>query len=122
MDYEFLRDVTGQVIVRFSMGHEAMGHWINEELNGDFNLLDRIEDAAVAVKGSECPWLLAGHEYTLLMDSEEVMICANRLAFAGDEMEEGMNYYDQESRACCGIEDFLLVLKNYRSFIVKYSA
>ena len=35
MDYEFLRDVTGQVIVRFSMGHEAMGHWINEELNGD---------------------------------------------------------------------------------------
>lgn len=31
------------------------------------------------------------------------MIYANQLAFAGDEMEEGVNYYDygQESRACC---------------------
>jgi uncharacterized protein YacL (UPF0231 family) len=28
MDYEFLRDVTGQVIVRFSMGHEVIGQAI----------------------------------------------------------------------------------------------
>lgn len=76
----------------------------------------------MAAKGRECPWLLEGHEYTLLTDNKEVMVCANQLAFARDEMEERMNYYDQRSRACCGIEDFLLVLKNYRSFIVKYSA
>ncbi|MDW5499967.1 protein YacL [Pseudomonas lundensis] len=120
MDYEFLRDVTGQVIVRFSMGHEVIGHWINEELKGDLNLLDRIEAGAAEVKGSERQWQLEGHEYTLLMDGEEVMIRANLLEFEGDEMEEGMNYYDEESLSFCGVEDFLQVLKAYRSFMLKY--
>jgi uncharacterized protein YacL (UPF0231 family) len=32
MDYEFLRDITGVVKVRMSMGHEAVGHWFNEEV------------------------------------------------------------------------------------------
>ena len=27
MDYEFLRDITGVVKVRMSMGHEVVGHW-----------------------------------------------------------------------------------------------
>lgn len=30
MDYEFLRDITGVVKVRMSMGHEVVGHWFNE--------------------------------------------------------------------------------------------
>ncbi|MGB9098413.1 YacL family protein, partial [Erwinia sp.] len=29
MEYEFLRDLTGGVKVRMSMGHEAVGHWFN---------------------------------------------------------------------------------------------
>ncbi|MGP2731207.1 YacL family protein, partial [Serratia marcescens] len=87
---------------------------------GDFNLLDRIEAGAAEVKGSERQWQLEGHEYTLLMDGEEVMIRANQLEFEGDEMEEGMNYYDEESLSFCGVEDFLLVLKAYRSFMLKY--
>ncbi|WBF46263.1 protein YacL [Serratia rubidaea] len=120
MDYEFLRDVTGQVIVRFSMGHEAIGHWINEELKGDLNLLARIESGAAQVKGSERQWQLEGHEYTLLMDGEEVMIRANQLLFEGDEMEEGMSYYDEESLSFCGVEDFLAVLKAYRHFMLNY--
>ncbi|MGL6020757.1 MAG: protein YacL [Gibbsiella quercinecans] len=120
MDYEFLRDVTGQVMVRFSMGHEAIGHWINEEVKGDLALLDKIEAGAEQVKGSERQWQLEGHEYTLLMDGEEVMIRANQLAFEGDEMEEGMNYYDDESLSFCGVEDFLAALKAYRAFIRQY--
>lgn len=120
MDYEFLRDVSGQVIVKFSMGHEVIGHWFNEELTGNFTLLDRIEAGAAKVKGSERQWQLEGHEFTLLMDGEEVMIRANQLEFKGDEMEEGMHYYDDESLSFCGVEDFLLVLKAYRSFMLKY--
>lgn len=48
----------------------------------------------------------AGHEYTLWMDGEEVMVRANQLEFSGDEMEEGMSYYDEESLSLCGVEDF----------------
>jgi uncharacterized protein YacL (UPF0231 family) len=116
MDYEFLRDITGVVKVRMSMGHEVVGHWFNEEVKENLALLDEVEQAAHALKGSERSWQRAGHEYTLWMDGEEVMVRANQLEFAGDEMEEGMNY-DEESLSLCGVEDFLQVVAAYRNFV-----
>ena len=88
MDYEFLRDITGVVKVRMSMGHEAVGHWFNEEVKEDLALLDEVEQAAKTVKAVNARQR-AGHEYTLWMDGEEVMVRANQLEFSGDEMEEG---------------------------------
>ena len=117
MDYEFLRDITGVVKVRMSMGHEVFGHWVNEEVKENLALLDEVEQAAHALKGSERTWQREGHEYTLWMDGEEVMVRANQLEFAGDEMEEGMNYYDEESLSLCGVEDFLQVVAAYRNFV-----
>ncbi|MCW2478787.1 protein YacL [Candidatus Symbiopectobacterium sp. NZEC135] len=117
MDYEFLRDVSGQVIVRMSMGHEAVGHWFNEEVKEQLALLDEVEEAARDVAGSERQWQKVGHEYTLLLDSEEVLIRANQLSFAMDEMEEGMSYYDEESLALCGVDDFLTLVTKYREFV-----
>ena len=117
MDYEFLRDITGVVKVRMSMGHEVVGHWFNEEVKENLALLDEVEQAAHALKGSERSWQRVGHEYTLRMDGEEVMVRANQLEFAGDEMEEGMNYYDEESLSLCGVEDFLQVVAAYRNFV-----
>ena len=117
MDYEFLRDITGVVKVRMSMDHEAIGHWFNEEVKGNLALLDEVEQAARTVKGSERSWQRAGHEYTLWLDGEEVMIRANQLEFSGDEIEEGMSYYDEESLSLCGVEDFLQVVAAYREFM-----
>ncbi|AHB96492.1 hypothetical protein CFSAN002064_16960 [Salmonella enterica subsp. enterica serovar Heidelberg str. CFSAN002064] len=119
MDYEFLRDVTGGVKVRMSMGHEVVGHWFNEEVKDNLSLLDEVEQAARTVKGSERSWQRAGHEYTIWMDGEEVMIRANQLDFSGDEMEEGMSYYNEESLSLCGMEDFLRVVAAYREFVSK---
>ncbi len=97
MDYEFLRDITGVVKVRdVETYHEVIGHWFNEEVKGNLALLDEVEQAARTVKGSERSWQRAGHEYTLWLDGEEVMIRANQLEFSGDEIEEGMSYYDEE--------------------------
>lgn len=118
MDYEFLRDITGTVKVRMSMGHEVVGHWFNEEVKENLALLDEVEQAAQAVKGSERQWQRVGHEYTLWLDGEEVMVRANQLEISGDEMEEGMRYYDEESFSLCGVEDFLQVLRAYRHFIL----
>lgn len=117
MDYEFLRDITGTVKVRMSMGHEAIGHWFNEEVKENLALLDEVEQAASTVKGSERQWQRTGHEYTILLDEEEVMVRANQLEFAGDEIEEGMSYYDEESLSICGTEDFLQVITAYRRFL-----
>ena len=117
MDYEFLRDITGVVKVRMSMGHEVVGLWFNEEVKETLALLDEVAQAALALKGSERSWQRAGHEYTLWMEGEEVMVRANQLEFAGDEMEEGMNYYDEESLSLCGVEDFLPGVAAYRNFV-----
>ena len=117
MDYEFRHDVTGQVVAVFSMGHEVVPHSLNEEVKGNLELLAQVEQAAAEVKGSERQWQLTGHEYTLWLDGEEVMVRANQLAVEGDEMEEGMSYYDEESLSFCGLEDFLQALDKYRAFI-----
>lgn len=52
MDYEFLRDITGVVKVRMSMGHEVVGHWFNEEVKDNLALLDEVEQAARTVKAA----------------------------------------------------------------------
>jgi len=120
MEYEFLRDVTGQIKVRMSMDHEAVGHWFNEEVKHDPGLLDEVEAAIEDVKGSVRQWQRIGSEYTIFLDEEEVMIRANLLALEDDGMEEGMNYYDEESLSFCGIEDFVLVITAYRQFVNQY--
>lgn len=117
MEYEFLRDITGKVKVRMTMDHEAVGHWFNEEVDENVALLDEVEAAAQEVKGSVRQWQRIGKEYTLWMDEEEVMIRANQLALEDDGMEEGMNYYDEESLSFCGVEDFLAVIAAYRAFL-----
>jgi len=117
MEYEFLRDLTGQVKVRMSMDHEAVGHWFNEEVKENLALLDEVEAAMRGIKVSERQWQRIGHEYTLWMDDEEIMIRANHLALEDDGLEEGMNYYDEESLSFCGVEDFLAVMNAYRQFL-----
>gem|GEM_PF-18623 len=117
MEYEFLRDVTGQVKVRMSMDHEAVGHWFNEEVKDNLALLDDVEAAAREVKGTINQWQRVGHEYTLWLDEEEVMIRANQLALEDDGIEEGMTYYDEECLSFCGVEDFLAVIAAYRQFM-----
>lgn len=122
MEYEFLRDITGRVKVRMSMDHEAVGHWFNEEVKLNLALLDDVENAMRDLKGSERQWQHIGHEYTLWMDDEEVMIRANQLALEDDGLEEGMNYYDEESLSFCGVEDFLAVIQAYRQFLQQYGS
>ncbi|MEH0832019.1 protein YacL [Pectobacterium cacticida] len=117
MDYEFLRDVTGRIIVRMSMGHEAVGHWFNEEVKGQLSVLDDVEEAARALVGSERQWQHVGHEYTLSLDEDAVMVQANSLSFITDELEDGMSYYDEESLSFCGLDDFLALIAKYREFV-----
>lgn len=119
MEYQFFQDITGEISAKFSMDYEAVGYWLNEEIKGDFSLLDEIEAGYESIKGSEKQWELIGHEYTLVLDDEEVMIRANQLAFETEGLEEGMSYYDNESVAFCGIDDFMSMLNDYRQFVLE---
>ncbi|MGL5951971.1 MAG: YacL family protein, partial [Providencia rustigianii] len=44
MDYQFLKDITGSITAKFSMDHEAIGYWLNEEIKNDLSLLDTIAE------------------------------------------------------------------------------
>lgn len=116
MDYDFLRDITGQVHVTCSMGHEAIGHWFNEEVKGDLGLLDQVEANVCRLTGGQESWQSIGHAYTFWTDGEEVIIRANEIAFVTEELEPGLSYYDEESLSLCGREDFLQLLNHYRDF------
>ncbi len=119
MDYTFFQDITGQISAKFSMDHEAVGYWLNEEVKCDLTLIDAINAAYDEIKGSENQREFIGHEYTLLIDDEEIMIKANQMVFETDDLEEGLSYYDNESVAFCGIDDFQNMLKDYCAFVLE---
>ncbi len=101
------------------MDHEAIGYWLNDEIQGDISLIDQILTEMDEVKGSEKQWQLIGKEYSLSIDDEEIMVRANTLHFETDDLEEGMSYYDNESIAFCGLDDFATMLQKYRLFILE---
>ena len=119
MDYEFQRDLTGGILARFFFFFEAIGYWLNDEIQGDISLIDQILTEMDEVKGSEKQWQLIGKEYSLSIDDEEIMVRANTLHFETDDLEEGMSYYDNESIAFCGLDDFATMLQKYRLFILE---
>ncbi len=117
MEYQFVKDIDGRVRVRMSMDHEVIGQWFNEEVREDPSLLDQVEQAARKLKGTEQQWQHIGREYTIALNDDEVMIQANLLNFSVEELDEGMSYYDQESLAFCGFEDFFALVTAYRQFV-----
>ena len=54
----------------------------------------------------------------MFLDADEVMVRANNLAIETDEiLEDDFHYYDEESIAFCGTQDFIHFLEAYVDFI-----
>ncbi|TNH04805.1 UPF0231 family protein [Testudinibacter sp. TR-2022] len=121
MDFQFTCDYLGKPLVRCSMDHEAVAAWINSEIDGDWAKLDAVFNIIEQAKQHAAPHFeqrLEGREFFIVVNAEEVMVQANNLSFACDDMiEDGFGYYDQESLAFCGLEDFERLLLQYRDFI-----
>ena len=66
--------------------------------------------------------MFEGKEYSLYFTNDEVMVKANNLEDDFDEslMEEGFNFYNEESIAFCGLDDFEAFLKAYHKFMKTY--
>lgn len=118
MDYEFRRDPFGGYRARFSMGHEAIGLWLIDEVGKDeekldelFAIIDRLSSRALV------EYQLPGGDYSLLLTHEEAEVKANVLNIALDEDLDDLAYYDDEQLAMCGLEDFAQVLGSWRAFI-----
>ncbi|MDU8923756.1 YacL family protein [Pasteurellaceae bacterium LIM206] len=120
MDYQFT-SYLNHVTVSCSMGHEAVANWFNGEVRQNSRLISTALAALQQVKHSftQSDIRLIGAEYSLFINADEVMVRANNLSISGDEpeMEEDFHYYDEESIAFCGLEDFERFLQSYLNFI-----
>lgn len=125
MEYQFTHTMHG-VMAKCSMDHEAFARWLNTEISLNPDTLNDIFTAIERCRQSKDPyyeWFLEGREYSLYLSLEEVMVKANNLDMTFEEVEEiesGFGFYDEESIAFCGLEDFELFLTAYQRFLQTY--
>lgn len=125
MEYQFTHTMHG-VVAKCSMDHEAFARWLNSEIAANPKDLPHIFHEISRCKSSYPNYYEAvfeGREYSLYLSSDEVVAKANSLEMAFDDLDEigeGLNYYDEESIAFCGLEDFEAFLTAYQKFITTY--
>ena len=102
------------------MGHEAVGIWLEQAINMDLAGISRLLTQIQLLQTQALEQLeFLGAEFSLFLNQEEAKIVANILLSDNDELPEDMSFYDQESLALCGLEDFEQMLLSYQRFIQK---
>jgi|TARA_B110001454_G_scaffold75870_1_gene73437 uncharacterized protein YacL (UPF0231 family) len=120
VDYDFSFDEYDKPVAEFSMGHEAIGTWFNDELGKNeqrieeiIEILDQLVNRRIQQRQIE------GTEYKLRMNQENVEVIALSLGLELDEeLPENTNVYEDESFAECGLEDFQEALISWQEFIL----
>lgn len=122
MEYEFIHDViTGGAKAKFSLEHQIVGPWLEIELGQNTAKLEEILTAIDLVESGKCQEkLITGHEYSLVVNQEDVHIQANALLNGEEKLpeefsEDGMNFDGQDSSSC-GVEDFRTLLLSWAKF------
>ncbi|MBU2862809.1 YacL family protein [Reinekea forsetii] len=116
MDFEFRYNEQGLPVAEFSMGHEAIGRWLSDELGSNLakiNLLleviEQIEQAHLAEK------TLFGTELTLYLSSDDVEV---KSIYGDDEedLPEETHLSDSSSTANCGLPDFKQAVEEWLDY------
>ncbi|NQY26995.1 MAG: YacL family protein [Piscirickettsiaceae bacterium] len=120
MEYEFQRNtLTGALVADFSMGQEILGFWFVEELGECSEKHEELCQIIVRLQSNQLKdWRMIGKALSIELDGEEVRVFANELESGEEfELEDALSLYVDESEAFCGLEDFYVVLQNWRVFI-----
>lgn len=120
MDHEFVRDIEGRFIARLSMGHEAFGSWLTDELGTDVARCDELLAIIKHIPQSDDGYECKGDVFRLYLDQEAATVSALELQFetsSEQSQELGLSYYDDELFAACGLDDFEQLLTAWRTFI-----
>lgn len=120
MDYNFTFDEYDKPIAEFSMGHEAIGTWFSDELGANQQRIDELIDIIDQLTHHRIQQRqIEGIEYQLRLNQENVEVIALSLDLEIDqELPEDSQFYDEESYAECGLEDFQEALVSWQEFIL----
>lgn len=123
MDYEFRRNTFDNTLhAQFSMGHEAIGRWLLDELGTSQQIIDDVVLNLKQVIDNGGEWRRAGRVFHFQVTQEAALIQANVLSEDIDEEmpEKDFHVYDEESHSLCGPEDLLFALEAWQDFLVRY--
>ena len=122
MDYQFRHDIYGLPIAKFSMGHEAIGQWLSDELgenrlktNELINIISQIECGDIGfkeIKGSQL--LLSLNLINAEVEALESDYIEDDFTQSSDDIDQ---LHDCELKAECGISDFKLAIIDWLDFI-----
>lgn len=119
MDFQFSQYL-GQTLVKCSMEHQAIAHWLNIEVDNNIAMIKQLLQQIYPLQHHQFAQELSieGKEYSLYIDKDKVICQANSLAFNHEQalLEQDFSYYDAEAMASCGLEDFINLLHSYLEF------
>lgn len=124
MDYDFTHDVYGAFCAEFSMGHEALGYWFTYELRSRQAVIAELLQITSALQQQQRQdYLMEGAEYNLMLNQDEAIVRAHALDAYDDtaEPDDNLVFYDQESTASCGLDDFIEILQGWQQFTAQPS-
>ncbi|WP_394247668.1 YacL family protein [Vibrio profundi] len=120
MEFEFTRNtLMGEYYVKCSMGHEIIGRWLQEEIGKDKTKIEQVRAIINQARTNMSQELtLLGKEISLSINSDEVTVQENVLGH-DVEMDESseFDFYNCESTADCGIDDFDLLIEQWVEFL-----
>ncbi|WP_024871349.1 YacL family protein [Tolumonas lignilytica] len=121
MDHEFVRDIEGRCLARLSMGHEAFGFWLTDELGVDISQCNELLKTTARLLHGGDDFKLSGKTFCLYLDQDSATVSALELQFETEieDNELGLSYYDDELFAACGLDDFEQLLLAWRDFITE---
>ena len=120
MEFEFIRNtLMGEYYVKCSMGHEIIGRWLQEEIGKDAQKIAQVDQLIEqALTAPQQEHTLIGSEISLSIQGDEVIVQENVLSH-GEELDADSEYdfYDCESTASCGLEDFSQAIEQWKRFL-----
>lgn len=121
MEFEFTRNtLMGEYYVKCSMGHEIIGRWLQDEIGTNRQKIDQVcallDEAQLRTSKEQ---KLLGTEISLVICEDEVTVQENSLDHDAEleEQHSEYDYYNCESTASCGLEDFELLIERWKDFI-----
>jgi len=122
VDYDFTHDIYGAFRAEFSMGHEALGYWLTYELRSRQTVIAELLVIIDELQQHQrMDYLLEGSEYNLILTRDEAVVRAHALdsAFEEEQPDDNLVFYDQESTASCGLDDFIGIIEGWQRFIAE---
>ncbi|NLS12763.1 YacL family protein [Vibrio sp. SM6] len=119
MEFEFTKNtLLGEYYVKCSMDHEVVGRWLQDEIGTDRTKLQQLVNVLLRARTNPAQETrLSGREISLLIAGDEVTVAENALAFESDLLTDEFDYYDCESQASCGLDDFEQLIQRWCEFI-----